>query len=56
MIRAERIRVMSIEEMVEFFMESKNCCYCVHDGFDCDDGMCRDGIREYLEAEVNEQV
>ena len=51
MIRAERIRVMSIEEMVEFFMESKNCCYCVHEGFTCNDNMCREGIRKWLEDE-----
>ncbi len=56
MTKADKIRQMSNEELTEWLFESKNCCYCVHDGMSCDDGMCREGIKRWLEAETSGQV
>lgn len=54
MTKADKIRQMSNEELIEWLIESNDCCYCIYSGFDCSDNMCRDGIRKYLEAEVSE--
>lgn len=54
MTRAEKIRQMSDEKMADFLYESADCCFCVHNGFKCDDSMCRDGFKAWLKQEYEE--
>lgn len=52
----DRIKAMSVEEMVDYIVYNLNpCLYCVYREKDHSNGYdCYDGVRKYLESEVQE--
>ena len=52
MTNYEKIKAMSVDEMVDFINKTNACEKCAHNN--CCDGECRSGIREWLESEVEE--
>lgn len=49
----DRIRGMSVEEM-SFLLECSPCGYCeLYEGQNCDNTSCNQGIRQWLESEVD---
>ena len=56
MTNYERIKSMTIEEITELIARSDfSCDYCVvKSGMNCGNISCDDGVRAYLESEVEE--
>ena len=51
MTRYERIKNMTIEEMVTYLNRMENCEFCVYEDI-CENHDCDDGIKKFLEIEV----
>jgi len=52
MTNYDRIRNMSVEEMAEFLNDNYKCEQCDYH-HKCCNGECIDGIKQYLESEVD---
>lgn len=54
MTQFEKIKNMSIEEMVDmFFKNTRTCDFCIRkDSAGCVGVNCKEGIKKYLESEV----
>ena len=51
----EKIKAMSIDEMAKL-LGANSCNYCVYQQVNCDDiKQCKDGIKQWLESESEEQ-
>ena len=55
MTNYERIKAMSIDEMVEKFAKNGYCEFCKLKELQTCDITCKQGIRQYLEGEVEEE-
>lgn len=56
MTQFERIKAMSIDEMAEAFGKDNYCQICIlRDGQTCNNTSCKQGIKQYLESEVEEE-
>lgn len=55
MTNFEKIKNMTVEEMVEFIIyeHSCDCCNCADDD-DCKGLKCREGVREWLKQEATD--
>lgn len=56
MTNYERIKNMSIEEMVESLLPLHACSFCVYEGEECLGMLCKKGISKYLESEVEDDA
>ena len=55
MTNADRIRSMSDEELVEFFLEKMDCAACpASEDVACEHDRCLENIEEWLQSEVEE--
>ena len=57
MTNFERIKAMSLEDMADYIVYNLNpCLYCLYCKKDHSNGYdCCDGVRKYLESEVEEE-
>ena len=54
MTRGEKIRHMNDEELAEMLYDSKDCSFCIHQGFECHDEMCWDGVMQWVREKIEE--
>lgn len=54
MTNYEMIKQFSVEEMAEFFNDLDNCDTCMYDRIPCKELSCKDGIKEWLESEAED--
>lgn len=58
MTNYERIKEMSVSELAELLMNNSGCSYCINYNsphcYECDDGIAKAGIMQWLISEVEE--
>lgn len=55
MTNFEQIKGMNVEEMAEFLRDYDYCDVCIYNRTPCRGRSCKDGIKQWLESEVEDK-